>query len=112
MKLENNLNNNSSKNLLLSKSVGKKFSKVDTEKILFDYLYPKYGKRFIDYRNKYKNYLSDNAHKKLPSFPISLILELVNRCNLECVMCFQGFRNDTKKSTLDLEVLKKIISRV
>ena len=31
MKLENNLNNNSSKNLLLSK-VSEKFSKVDTEK--------------------------------------------------------------------------------
>ena len=108
MKLENNLNNSSSKNLLLSKSVGKKFSKVDTEKILFDYLYPKFGKRFIDYRNKYKNYLTDNSHNKLPSFPISLILELVNRCNLECVMCFQGFRNDAKKSTLDLEILKKL----
>ncbi len=111
MKLENNIDSKKSNSeALLSKSVGKKFSKIDTEKILYDHLYPKFGQRFLDYRKKYENYLNDNNHEKLPSFPVSLILELVNRCNLECVMCYQGFRNDTKKSTLDLEVLKKLFS--
>ena len=111
MKLENNINLTKSKNkVLLSKSVGKKISKIDTEKVLYDHLYPKYGQRFLDYRKKYENYLNDSDHKQLPTFPVSLILELVNRCNLECVMCFQGYRNDTKKSTLDLEILTKLFS--
>lgn len=109
MKLENNIKTNKNK-VLLSKSVGKKISKLDTEQILHDHLYPKFGKRFLEYRKKYENYLNDSDHKKLPSFPVSLILELVNRCNLECVMCYQGYRNDTKKSTLELDVLKKLFS--
>ena len=111
MKLENNSSlEKAKKKVLLSKSVGKKISRLDTEKILYDHLYPKFGKRFLDYRKKYENYLNDSAHKELPSFPVSLILELVNRCNLECVMCFQGYRNDTKKNTLNLETLKKIFN--
>lgn len=109
MKLENNISVEKEKNkVLLSKSVGKKISKIDTEKVLYDYLYPKFGKRFLDYRKKYENYLTDSDHKEQPSFPVSLILELVNRCNLECVMCFQGYRNDTKKNTLTLDTLRKI----
>ena len=80
MKLENNSSlEKAKKKVLLSKSVGKKISRLDTEKILYDHLYPKFGKRFLDYRKKYENYLNDSAHKELPSFPVSLILELVNR---------------------------------
>ena len=109
MKLENKTSIEKVKNkVLLSKSVGKKISRIDTEKVLYDHLYPKFGKRFLDYRKKYENYLTDSSHKEQPPFPVSLILELVNRCNLECVMCFQGYRNDTKKNTLDSETLKKI----
>ena len=40
MKLENNIKTNKNK-VLLSKSVGKKISKLDTEQILHDHLYPK-----------------------------------------------------------------------
>ena len=39
---------------------------------------------------------------------MTVVLELVNRCDLECVMCYQGFRNDSKKFTVDEEVLNKI----
>ena len=97
-----------SKRKLLSMSVVKKNSKGNTEKDLFDYLYPKFGKRFIDYRDKYENYLKDEEHKYLPDFPISVILELVNRCDLECTMCYQGFRNDAEKSTLEIKDLRKL----
>ena len=89
-------------------SVVKKNARVDTEKVLYDFLYPKFGQRFLNYRKKYENYLKDKKHVNLPSYPISVILELVNRCNLECTMCYQGFRNDTTKSTLQLEDLEKI----
>ena len=112
MKSENNTNSGYLEKTkpLLSNSVGKKFSKVDTEKVLYDFLYPKFGERFLEYRKKYETYLTDNEHKSLPSFPVSLILELVNRCNLECVMCWQGYRNDTEKSAMDINVLKKLFS--
>ena len=79
-----------------------------TEKVLYDHLFPKYGERFLEYRKKYENYLKDSEHKYLPDYPISVILELVNRCNLECTMCYQGYRNDAKKSTLQLDDLKKL----
>lgn len=100
--------NSNIKKQLLSMSVVKKNAKVDTERILYDYLYPKYGERFLNYRKKYENYLKDGEHNYLPNYPISVILELVNRCNLECKFCYQGYRNDTKKSTLGVEDLKKI----
>ena len=95
---------------LLSASVIKKNNRVDTEQILHDELYPKFGERYTAYRKKYENYLNDKSHKYLPSYPISVILELVNRCNLECTMCFQGFRNDTKKYTLEIDELKKLFN--
>ena len=95
---------------LLSTSVIKKNNRVDTEKILHEELFPKFGERYNEYRAKYENYLNDKSHKFLPNYPISVILELVNRCNLECTMCFQGFRNDTKKYTLEIEQLKKLFN--
>ena len=96
------------KKKLLSASVIKKNYRVDTEQILHDHLYPKFGQRYLNYREKYENFLKDKEHKYTPNFPISVILELVNRCDLECTMCFQGYRNDSKKSTLQLDNLKKL----
>ena len=32
----------------------------------------------------------------------------MNRCDLECVMCYQGFRNDAEKFTVDEKMLDKI----
>jgi radical SAM protein with 4Fe4S-binding SPASM domain len=101
---DNSINN---KNLLSTNVVSKR-SKFDPEKILFDELYPKYGNRFLEYRKKYENYLIDSEHKLLPKYPISVILELVNRCNLECTMCYQGYRNSAEKSTLDEKTLEKL----
>ena len=55
-------------------SVVKRNAKVDTEKVLYDHLFPKYGERFLEYRKKYENYLKDSEHKYLPDYPISVIL--------------------------------------
>ena len=106
---KNNAQQNNFKKLL-SASVIKKNNRVDTEKILHDELFPKFGSRYIDYRKKYENYLEDKSHKFLPNYPISVILELVNRCDLECTMCYQGYRNDSKKFTLEIEDLKKLFT--
>ena len=108
---ELNKNNNFYKKKdILSASVVKKNSRVDTERVLYDQLFPKFGKRFLEYREKYESYLKDESHKFIPDYPISVILELVNRCDLECTMCYQGFRNDAKKYTLQLNDLEKIFS--
>ena len=96
------------KKKLLSASVVKKHFGINPEKILHDHLYPKFGQRYLNYRNKYENYLKDSKHKFTPDYPISVILELVNRCDLECTMCYQGFRNDAKKSTLQLPDLENL----
>ena len=36
-----------------------------------------------------KNYLKDEKHVIEPEYPISVILELVNRCNLECTFAIR-----------------------
>tara|TARA_B110000971_G_C20022662_1_gene507136 strand:- start:1131 stop:2195 length:1065 start_codon:yes stop_codon:yes gene_type:complete len=86
----------------------KKFSHKNPEKVLYDNLYQKFGDRYIDYRKKYENNVKNLDMHNVEPYPNTVILELVNRCNLECVMCFQGFRNDAKKSTLDNSMLDKI----
>ena len=48
---------------LLSTSVVKKRSRIDPEKILFDNLYPKFGKRFSNYREKYEQYLNNENYE-------------------------------------------------
>ena len=85
-----------------------KVSESDPEKKLQEVLYKKYGERFINYRKNYKKTISDDDHKYFFKYPITVVLELVNRCDLQCVMCYQGFRNDAEKFTVDEEVLDKI----
>ena len=85
-----------------------KVSESDPEKKLQEVLYKKYGERFINYRENYKKTISDDDHKYFFKYPITVVLELVNRCDLQCVMCYQGFRNDAEKFTVDEEVLDKI----
>jgi len=98
----------SSINQILTKSVVNKSTKVDIEEVLQQHLLPKFGERFKKYRKKYLNFLADSEHKHLPDYPISVILELVNRCNLECTFCYQGYRNDAEKKTLSIKDLEKL----
>ncbi len=85
-----------------------KYAIKDPEKVLEDHLYKKYGQRFSDYRKKYLSNITDGRQQVLNDYPNTVILELVNRCNLECTMCFQGFRNDAKKYTLENDIIDKI----
>jgi len=101
MSREENKQNKSPDNLI-------KFSKEDLEKTLKSNLKKKFGKRFDNYRKVYNSNIKNNKFSKLQSYPTTVILELVNRCNLECTMCYQGFRNRTEKFTLDENMLVKI----
>ena len=54
--------------------------------------------------------INDDDHKIKTEYPTTVVLELVNRCDLECVMCYQGFRNDAEKFTVDETMLDKIFN--
>ena len=87
-----------------------KHAKKDPEDILFENLYQKFGSRFSEYRKRYSDNIKGLDLDIKTKFPNTVILELVNRCDLQCVMCYQGFRNDATKSTLDEKLLDKIFS--
>tara|TARA_B100000035_G_C20971058_1_gene541054 strand:- start:56 stop:1102 length:1047 start_codon:yes stop_codon:yes gene_type:complete len=92
----------------LPNNILEKYSKKDPELILQEELYKKFGQRFLDYRKNYNRLLNDDHHKYYLDYPMTVVLELVNRCDLECVMCYQGFRNDSEKFTIDENGLDKI----
>ena len=85
-----------------------KFANNDPEEILVNYMYNKFGQRFLDYRNRYNENIQKKSDQTVYDYPNTVVLELVNRCNLQCTMCYQGFRNDAKKFTLDDNMLDKI----
>ena len=85
-----------------------RYAKKDPEKILFENLYNKFGKRFLNYRKRYERNIKKLDLNENTDYPNTVILELINRCDLECAMCFQGYRNDAKKHTLDDKILDKI----
>ena len=93
---------------VLPKNIIHKISKINPEEILQNELKKKFGQRFVDYRNDYSSVIKDFDHKLFFDYPLTVNLELVNRCNLECVMCHQGYRNDAEQSTLDENTLDKV----
>ena len=94
----------------LPNNILEKYSKKDPELILQEELYKKFGQRFLDYRKNYNRLLNDDDHKIKTEYPTTVVLELVNRCDLECVMCYQGFRNDAEKFTVNETILDKIFN--
>ena len=66
------------------------------------------GQDFRKYRedfNKTQDYLET---KFIPDFPITISLELVNRCNLNCIMCYKDHHLKPQAS-LSLRVLEKVM---
>jgi len=95
---------------VLPKNIIYKISKTDPEEILQNELRKRFGKRFLNYRKNYTSVIKDFNHKLFFDYPLTINLELVNRCNLKCVMCHQGYRNDAKQFLLTEEVLDKIFA--
>ena len=91
----------------IPKNILKKYYKEDPEEILKNELIKKYGERYLKYRKNYLSIINDD-HKLKTEYPTTVVLELVNRCDLQCVMCYQGFRNDADKFTVDEAMLDKI----
>ena len=88
----------------------KKFAKKDPEEILYNNLYPKFGERYVKYRKRYERNIKNLDTEEKTNYPNTVVLELVNRCNLACPFCKQWFRNDATKSTLDDDTLDKIFN--
>ena len=67
----------------------KRVEKINPEKQLTDALTKKFGKRFSDYREKYFKVLNSpkNNYDYIPEYPLNVLVEVVNKCNLECPMC-------------------------
>jgi radical SAM protein with 4Fe4S-binding SPASM domain len=82
---------------------GVKFT--DIEKILAE----KFGDRFLKYRRDYKKSLNYDKNNYVPDFPLTVSFELVNRCNLKCIMCWTE-NHSRPKATLDLEAIGEILS--
>ena len=81
----------------------KKHQFTDIDEVLIS----KFGKNFEKYRKDYYNSL-DYINNELPPFPFTVSFELVNRCNLKCIMCYTDHHKKTK-TTLDLNSIENIL---
>jgi radical SAM protein with 4Fe4S-binding SPASM domain len=78
----------------------------EVEQKLSTGLLPEYGDRYLKYRSDYKKTLK-YSENSLPDYPLTIHMELVNRCNLNCVMCFT-VNHKNKKYTLMPEDIEKM----
>ena len=87
----------------------KRSARRDVEQLLRDTVGQKFGKRFNTYREQYANSVDGSEIPTVPEYPVTLSIEMVNRCNLACVMChLPHFLKE--KATLTLENLEKVFS--
>ena len=72
----------------------KRVEKINPEKQLTNALTKKFGKRFSDYRKEYFRILNSSTdnYNYVPDYPLNVLVEVVNKCNLECIMCLASHR--------------------
>jgi len=89
----------------------KRVEKINPEKQLTDALTKKFGKRFSDYREKYFKVLNSpkNNYDYIPEYPLNVLVEVVNKCNLECIMCLTSHRKGPTIVISD-EMISKLIN--
>ena len=89
----------------------KRVEKVNPEKQLTDTLTKKFGKRFSDYREKYFKVLNSpkDNYDYIPEYPLNVLVEVVNKCNLECIMCLTSHRKGPTIVISD-EMISKLIN--
>ncbi len=92
------------------KNIIYKILNVDPEEVLAKELTQKFGDRFTEYRSNYNKIIDDFSHNHFFDYPLTVNLELVNRCNLECVMCHQEYRNDAKTFFINEKMLDKLFA--
>lgn len=80
------------------------FSYVDVDAILTE----EFGEAWTEYRRQYLASINYDKTGHIPAAPLTLDLELVNKCNLRCTMCFGDHHKGTRHS-LDLEQIRSTI---
>ena len=87
----------------------KRVEKEDTEKRLSESLSKKYGERFSDYRKQYFKILDNpkNEYDSVAEYPLNVLVEVLNKCNLECIMCLSSHRKGPTK-VIDDEMIDKL----
>ncbi len=81
------------------------------EDILQQTLGEKFGARYEEYRKDYYLSLEAHEHGISPDFAHTLTVELVNRCNLTCQMCYVA-NHTFAKATLELDAIKRLIDEI
>lgn len=76
----------------------------DIEQILSNH----FGDRFRLYRKEYNKSLNYDKNGFIPDFPITVTLELVNRCNLNCIMCYTQ-NHDEEKESLGMDRIRRVL---
>ena len=88
----------------------KRVERVNPEKQLTDVLTKRFGKKFSDYREKYFKVLNsgNENYNYVPDYPLNVLVEVVNKCNLECIMCLSSHRKGPTKVISD-DTIKKLL---
>ncbi|MDD5431189.1 MAG: radical SAM protein [Candidatus Pacebacteria bacterium] len=81
-----------------------KYEKKDVEETISSVL----GDDFREYRKNFKKTQSYETAKSIPDFPVTLYVELVNRCNLNCIMCYKA-HHAQPRAEMSLETYGKIM---
>jgi len=78
--------------------------KRDLEDILADNLTGVFGERFTSYRKQYLGSLNEANAPFVPDYPITVGFEMVNRCNLNCIMCYTINHSAPKAALTDEQI--------
>jgi radical SAM protein with 4Fe4S-binding SPASM domain len=65
----------------------------------------KFGSKFAEYRATYMRSLNYDKEEFAAEFPVTVNIELVNRCNLSCIMCYT-INHKGEKHTLTLDQMR------
>jgi len=68
-----------------------------------------FGDSFRAYRRKYERSLNYDKTGFVSSFPLTVQIELVNRCNLTCIMCYTD-NHKRKKETMTIATIDKLLA--
>ncbi len=77
----------------------KRVERINPEKQLTDALTERFGEKFTEYRKKYFKVLNsvNENYNYVPDYPLNVLVEVVNKCNLECIMCLSSHRKGPTK---------------
>ena len=86
----------------------RRVEKSNPEEQLVSSLTKKFGERFTNYRKEYFKVLNNPEHNYnfFPEFPINVLVEVLNKCNLECIMCLSSHRKGPTKVIEDDMITK------